>query len=99
MKYLVFLLAVFPFLISAQNKSDTLYLTLNEAINKALIKNWDVQISHKDIDKSQSGAGGSNPPTSSRYPNPVPQRSNGPSALHGNVGMHPSPFPTSFQFL
>jgi outer membrane protein TolC len=54
MKYLVFLLLVSSFLLSAQNKSDTLFLTLDDAIKKALDKNWDVQISHKDIDKSQS---------------------------------------------
>jgi len=54
MKYLVFLFAAASFLLSAQTKSDTLYLTLDDAIKKALDKNWDVQISHKDIDKSQA---------------------------------------------
>jgi outer membrane protein TolC len=53
MKYLIFLLTVASFLLSAQNKNDTLYLTLDDAIKKALDKNWDVQISRKDIDKSQ----------------------------------------------
>ena len=54
MKYLVFLFIASSFLLSAQSKSDTLFLTLDDAIKKALDKNWDVQISHKDMDKAQS---------------------------------------------
>lgn len=39
--------------ISAQINNDTLKLSLNDAINKALEKNWDIQIAQKDIQRSQ----------------------------------------------
>lgn len=39
--------------ISAQVTNDTLKLSLNDAINKALEKNWDIQIAQKDIQRSQ----------------------------------------------
>ena len=51
---LIFSLFVFQNIsVFAQQASDTLYLTLNEAISKALENNWDVKISQKDIQKSQ----------------------------------------------
>ncbi|MDR3611089.1 MAG: TolC family protein [Ignavibacteriaceae bacterium] len=53
MKYLIFLFTVSSFILSAQNINDTLYFTLNDAIKKALELNWDVQISRKDIQKSE----------------------------------------------
>src|ERR1039457_2411826 len=53
MKYLILLITVTSFTLFGQNKTDTLYLTLDDAIKKALELNWDVQISGKDIQKSE----------------------------------------------
>lgn len=39
-------------IVSAQNK-DTLRLTLDDAISKALVNNWDVKLSSKDVQKAQ----------------------------------------------
>jgi outer membrane protein TolC len=52
MKYLILLFAVTSFSLFGQNKTDTLYLTLNDAIKKALELNWDIQIAGKDIQKA-----------------------------------------------
>lgn len=51
-KLLIIFLSIIS--ISAQTKNDTLFLTLNDAINKALEKNWDIQISQQDINKAHS---------------------------------------------
>jgi outer membrane protein TolC len=53
MKYLILLLTLCTIALSGQNKNDTLYLTLDDAIKKALDKNWDVQISGKGINKAE----------------------------------------------
>jgi outer membrane protein TolC len=53
MKYLLILFTLSSFILSAQNKNDTLYLNLNDAIKKALDLNWDIRLSQKDIKKSE----------------------------------------------
>ena len=53
MKYLVILLIVTSGVLFGQIKNDTLYLTLNDAIKKAVELNWDVQIANKDIQKAE----------------------------------------------
>ena len=53
MKYLILLVTITTISLFGQNKTDTLYLTLNDAIKKALELNWDVQIAGKDIQKSE----------------------------------------------
>ena len=40
--------------LNAQNtKNDILFLTLEDAVSKALINNWDIKLSQKDIQKAQ----------------------------------------------
>ena len=53
MKYLILLLVVSSYILCGQIKNDTLYLTLNDAIKKALELNWDVQLAGKDIQKAE----------------------------------------------
>ena len=53
MKYLILLVTFTSFSLFGQNKTDTLYLTLNDAVKKALELNWDVQIAEKDIQKAE----------------------------------------------
>jgi outer membrane protein len=53
MKYLVILFIVTSSVVLGQIKNDTLYLTLNDAIKKAVELNWDVQIANKDIQKAE----------------------------------------------
>jgi outer membrane protein len=53
MKYLILFVTFASFSIFGQNKTDTLYLTLNDAVKKALELNWDVQIAGKDIKKAE----------------------------------------------
>jgi len=50
-----FVLLIFCYSISIfpQQASDTLVYTLDEAINKALVNNWDVKIAQKEIEKAQ----------------------------------------------
>ena len=53
MKYLILIFVVSSYVLFGQNKTDTLYLTLNDAIKKALELNWDVQLAGKDIQKAE----------------------------------------------
>jgi outer membrane protein len=53
MKYFVLLFIVTSGVLLGQIKNDTLYLTLNDAIKKAVELNWDVQIANKDIQKAE----------------------------------------------
>ena len=53
MKYLILLFAISSYVLCGQIKNDTLYLTLNDAIKKALVLNWDVQLAGKDIQKAE----------------------------------------------
>jgi outer membrane protein TolC len=53
MKYLVILFLTTSCVLFGQIKNDTLYLTLNDAIKKAVDLNWDVQIANKDIQKAE----------------------------------------------
>src|ERR1035438_3735752 len=48
MKYLILLSIVSSYIIFGQNKTNILYLALNDAIKKALELNWDVQLAGKD---------------------------------------------------
>lgn len=51
---LLFLILLFPALHPAQQKPDEpLVLTLKEAINKALERNWDLKIAEQDIKKAE----------------------------------------------
>ena len=53
MKYLILLFIVSSYIIFGQNKTNILYLALNDAIKKALELNWDVQLAGKDIQKAE----------------------------------------------
>jgi outer membrane protein TolC len=53
MKYLILLFIASSYVLCGQIKNDTLYLTLNDAIKKALELNWDVQLAGKDIQKAE----------------------------------------------
>lgn len=53
MKYFVTLFFITSAVLFGQTKNDTLYLTLNDAIKKAVELNWDVQIANKDIQKAE----------------------------------------------
>ncbi|MDR3667673.1 MAG: efflux RND transporter permease subunit [Ignavibacteriaceae bacterium] len=53
MNYMILLITLTSFSLIGQSRTDTLYLTLDDAIKKALKLNWDVQISSKDNQKSE----------------------------------------------